>query len=99
MAKIELNPKENEYVWHWTMDEPVEGEHGVIHGDPPHSGVRPPYGRMVKVTKVWGSQLPMPLVNLENGETSVAHVSYLLGASHGFYTMLPHTKEKLAEAA
>lgn len=75
-------------VMYWTLDAPAENEANVAFYESP-GNLGNCYGRPVRVSHVHtgtGSH-GCPLVNLINGETSVPHRSYVLGATHRFYTI------------
>ena len=69
---------------HWTLS---PGGDAVLKASV-HDNSVTAYGRLAQVTHMHSGASP-PIVNLDNGQTSVPHQSYVTGATHGFYTEGP----------
>ena len=72
------------FVIHWTLD---SGADAILKASI-HDNAVTAFGRLARVDLIHAGASP-PLVNLDNGETSVPHQSYVASATHGFYTEGP----------
>ena len=78
------------YVFHWTLD--PDGDDVILSSNEKCDNSVEAYARLVKVNfSHFGSEVP--LLNLENGETSVPHTSYVETATHNFYTLTANIRE------
>ena len=73
-----------DFVVHWTLD---AGDDALLKASI-HDNAVTAYGRLARVT-IMHAGAASPLVNLDNGQTSVPHQSYVASATHGFYTAGP----------
>ena len=71
------------FVMHWTLD-----PDGAVMKASVNDLSVTAYGHLAKVVHLHTGASP-PLVNLDNGATSVPHQSYVASATHGFYTEGP----------
>ena len=82
-----------DFVMHWTLDPEGADIKAYVNDNSVMA-----YGRLVQVTFMHSGGNP-PLVNLDNGRTSVPHQSYVKSATHGFYTEGPVVLGGKAEKA